>query len=107
MPYIERKTDSGQNLRHLLINRYVDPTTLGELNYMLHIEVLSYLRRMGLKYETIAGVTGVLENIKAELYRRLAEPYEDQKIADNGDVYPIELLDKAWGTSLPKGERDE
>lgn len=29
---------------------------------------------------------GVLEAIKLELYRRKAAPYEDEKIAENGDV---------------------
>jgi hypothetical protein len=30
---------------------------------------------------------GALECAKLELYRRLASPYEDLKIADNGDIY--------------------
>jgi len=38
-------------------------------------------------YSNIALATGVLENIKQEMYRRLAAPYEDTKIAENGDVY--------------------
>jgi len=31
---------------------------------------------------------GVLENVKQEMYRRLAAPYEDKKAEENGDVYP-------------------
>jgi hypothetical protein len=31
-------------------------------------------------------MTGVLENIKQEFYRRAAAPYEDRKINQNGDV---------------------
>ena len=30
---------------------------------------------------------GVLECAKLELYRRVAAPYEDDKIDENGDVY--------------------
>jgi len=38
-------------------------------------------------YSNIALATGVLENIKQEMYRRLAAPYEDVKAEENGDVY--------------------
>lgn len=38
-------------------------------------------------YQKINDVTGVLECAKLEFYRRLAAPYEDQKMA-NGDVTP-------------------
>ena len=37
-------------------------------------------------YTKIAMITGVLENIKQEFYRRIAEPYENQKIVQNGDI---------------------
>jgi hypothetical protein len=31
-------------------------------------------------------ITGVLENIKQEFYRRVAENYENKKIIQNGDI---------------------
>ena len=34
----------------------------------------------------IAVSTGVLENIKQEFYRRVALPYEEKKIIENGDI---------------------
>jgi hypothetical protein len=37
-------------------------------------------------YGKIAMATGVLENIKQELYRRIAVKYEDSKILANGDI---------------------
>jgi hypothetical protein len=37
-------------------------------------------------YKKIALITGVLENVKQEFYRRIASPYEDKKIIENGDV---------------------
>lgn len=40
------------------------------------------------KYWKIALMCGVLHNIVTEFYRKLAVPYEDKKIAENGDVYP-------------------
>jgi len=46
--------------------------------------------------ETVPGCAGdaigALECAKLELYRRVAAPYEDTKIAENGDVYDPELL---------------
>ena len=58
----------------------------GLLNYActrLALEVVP-----GRRYAAIATVTGVFQNIISEFYRRFAVPYEDEKIAVNGDVYP-------------------
>jgi len=81
MPYVKPE------IRKELLDR--EPDTEGELNYVLTETVLAWIkRRGGLNYAAIAQATGVLENVKQELYRRVAAPYEDRKIAENGDVYP-------------------
>jgi len=57
----------------------------GYLNYAitrLALEVIPSRR-----YASIARVTGVLENVKQEFYRRYAAPYEDEQIERSGDVY--------------------
>ena len=41
----------------------------------------------GLKYSEINEAVGVLECIEQEYYRRVAAPYEDTKIEQNGDVF--------------------
>lgn len=57
---------------------------VGDINYVFS-RILGGL--MGdVSYSKIAMVTGVLENIKQEFYRRVAEPYEDKKILENGDI---------------------
>lgn len=57
---------------------------LGELNYCI---TRLCTRTMGHPtYPKIAMITGVLENVKQEFYRRLAAPYEENKIVQNGDV---------------------
>jgi hypothetical protein len=38
-------------------------------------------------YRRINEVMGALECAKQEFYRRVAVPYEDKKIKENGDVY--------------------
>jgi hypothetical protein len=45
------------------------------------------LKTNGMSYQNINELIGVLECAKLELYRRVASPYEDEKIQSNGDVY--------------------
>ena len=40
-----------------------------------------------ISYRNINELIGVLECAKLELYRRVASPYEDEKIQSNGDVF--------------------
>jgi hypothetical protein len=63
----------------------------GELNYVFTLYALNYMQRKGAKYQHINDVVGALEGAKLEFYRRFAAPYEDTKIAENGDVYDKEV----------------
>ncbi|MCW5745829.1 MAG: hypothetical protein KIT36_06485 [Alphaproteobacteria bacterium] len=64
------------------------PQNAGELNYALSRLVDAYLvDKGGIRYAHLNEVVGALECAKLELYRRLAAPYEDRKIAEAGDVY--------------------
>lgn len=56
----------------------------GNLNYMISRIVAGCVGKVS--YGKIAMATGVLENVKQELYRRMASPYEDEKIKINGDI---------------------
>lgn len=62
-------------------------TTPGELNYSFSCMAQAYINRKGLSYQTINDIVGALEGAKLEFYRRVAVPYEDKKIVENGDVY--------------------
>ena len=67
----------------------------GELNYLITRLVDVYLTdQIPLRYTHINEVIGVLECMKLELYRRIASPYEDEKIMDHGDVYQCISNDK-------------
>jgi hypothetical protein len=47
-----------------------------------------YLQSRGdLRYAHINEAVGALECAKLELYRRVAAPYEDEKMKESGDVY--------------------
>jgi hypothetical protein len=65
------------------------PETAGELNYMISSLLDEYLTENGRNYANINEVIGVLECAKLEIYRRVAAPYEDEKIDQNGDVFDV------------------
>ena len=55
----------------------------GSLNYA----ITRLLRGIySLSYKDINNAMGVLESVKQEHYRRVAAPYEDIKIEENGDL---------------------
>ena len=62
----------------------------GDINYCVS-RLIS--RIMGdISYGKIAMITGVLENINQEFYRRMASPYENKKILENGDIKEYKWL---------------
>lgn len=63
--------------------------TVGDLNFLITSLCLSYLNSHNepLSYKCINDIIGVLECAKQEFFRRVAMPYENQKRAENGDVY--------------------
>ena len=63
---------------------------VGDINYCFS-RVISQLMEQP-TYSKIAILTGVLENIKQEFYRRIASPYEDAKIVQNGDIKEYKKL---------------
>jgi hypothetical protein len=82
MPYI--KAERREQLWNV---EYDYPENPGELNYMISQLCSNYWDLIGHKYQTINDIVGALEGAKMEFYRRVAVPYEDQKIKENGDVY--------------------
>lgn len=88
MPYIEKKDRAAldaaiDKVVGSLSGKPMDQS-LGDLNYVLSRTVAGLVGTPS--YAKIAMVTGVLENVKQELYRRMASPYEDKKILENGDI---------------------
>ncbi len=81
MPYINKK------LRTAVMK--AGASNVGELTYALTRTVLDYLSRVPdlPRFKDYAEILGALETVKMELYRREIGPYEDQKRAENGDVY--------------------
>lgn len=64
------------------------PITAGELNFAVTTIVQRFTAaRGGVSYQVINDALGALEGAKQEFYRRVAAPYENRKIQENGDVY--------------------
>lgn len=59
----------------------------GELNFQITTLISEYLKYNGKQYQQLNDVLGALEGAKLEFNRRIVAPYENSKIAENGDVY--------------------
>ena len=93
MPYI---TDVERNPYDSAITKIVNKLNergsdgfypVGDLNYLISAIIDQTLSRQGVRYQNLNAIIGALECAKLELYRRVAAPYEDVKISENGDVY--------------------
>ena len=91
MPYIpDEKRDGFENALTSLVARMIgadEKDRAGMLNYCISTLMSKTLSAHGTNYALINELIGVLECAKLELYRRVASPYEDEKIQSNGDVF--------------------
>ena len=72
------------------------PRDEGELNFAISRLIGRYASTAGRSYATFNEVVGVLECAKLEFYRRVIGWYEDEKLIDNGDVYPLAIQDRVF-----------
>ena len=80
MPYIKKE-------RREELDKGDIPVNAGELNYLITQQLTKYIFINGESYKIYNDVMGALEGAKLELYRRKIVPYENRKMAENGDVY--------------------
>lgn len=62
------------------------PENPGDLNFVITTIIQQYWLAHK-NYQAINDIVGALEGAKLEFYRRVAAPYEDRKIEENGDLY--------------------
>lgn len=82
MPYIP-----AEGRRESLGTRFTTPESPGELNYQLTMVLKNYLMGHGESYGTFNDISGAMTECMAEFRRRVIVPYEQEKCAENGDVY--------------------
>ncbi len=88
MPYITRERRAlYDDALAALSGSITGESPDGDLNYIITRLLDDWLSKRGLSYAAVADVVKVLETAKLEFYRRVAAPYEDEKIRANGDVY--------------------
>ena len=84
MPYVSQ--DERKALKPLTdAFEALDIESAGTLNYLVTMLCRAFLKKRR-RYEAFNAVVGVLECAKLELYRRWVAPYEDEKIAEHGDL---------------------
>jgi hypothetical protein len=93
MPYISKEDriplDPIVDIATGILEKKPLEESLGDLNYLFSRIIAGAIGKTS--YRKIAMATGVLENVKQELYRRLATPYEEEKITRNGDIREYDL----------------
>jgi len=87
IPYIKpEERPQFDRLLHTLARRIADNP--GHLNYCV-TRLVNEMWQTRASYQTIALVTGVLDNVKTEFYRRVAVDYEEYRRDENGDVFGV------------------
>lgn len=84
MPYIKYPARRKYSAKNIAV--FSEP---GQLNFAFTDLINLYIKDKGLNYSTINDVIGALEGCKLEFYRRIAVPYENGKISENGDVFTL------------------
>lgn len=89
MPYVksEVRHKIGLSLLHV-------PADVGELTYCFAAIINEYIKRKGLKYQTIAEVVGALEGAKLDFNNCTIQIYESCKAMMNGEVYDPSIWDE-------------
>tara|TARA_Y100000361_G_scaffold152990_1_gene173714 strand:- start:445 stop:840 length:396 start_codon:yes stop_codon:yes gene_type:complete len=90
MPYIpqDERTELDE-LAGALVTNLRNGNFRGKLNYFISSVAEGLIQANGVSYSFLNDFIGVLECVKLELYRRVATPYEDKKMEENGDVFGI------------------
>jgi len=94
MPYVKQEVrdqldDSIEQLADKIVAASPNDTDFaGNLNYACTTLTMRIIKKKfgQIRYWMIALVTGTFKNVADEFYRRVAAPYEDKKITEEGDV---------------------
>ena len=104
MPYIKQEEREAytERLDDLCFTLEEHGYIEGHVTYVLYMIVARWFQHIP-KYKSIARIRGVLLGTISEFDRRIAAPYEDEKIKENGDV-EVEYVH--WDTGSPVNIED-
>ncbi len=97
MPYIEKQRKA--ELKPLLDKIYLSGS--GEITYAVSILMMNFLKHNSphlLTFSVLNTCIGAVERALDEFKRRILDPYEQQKIRDNGDIYQEFIRDSNINT---------
>ena len=81
MPYIEQKD------RQKIYKGDDVPDNKGELNFLISCALIHYMHKHGKSYQVLSDCISACNDAGEEFRRRVLNPYEDEKIEENGDIY--------------------
>jgi len=84
MPYIT--PDRREVFDAALKTLAAEVANQGELNYCIYKLSALIIDRIGPSYEKLSMCSSAMEHAKLEWYRKKLAPYEEIKIAENGDI---------------------
>jgi len=88
MPYI--KQDRRKEIDSMMKTLNTQIFSAGELNYIFTRIIHRQISFCTKSYSMINSMIGVLECCKLELYRKIAAPYEQKKLMENGPVSDLD-----------------
>jgi len=90
MPYIKDK--EKKKFANLIDKLVLYINSKGDLNYVICELTSQFIAQTGVTYTRMSEKIDAVHDAEAELRRRLLDPYEDQKIIDNGDVPSFKII---------------
>jgi len=84
MPYINKEKRKGiEGTLELIASNLVEK---GELTYCIYKLGLEYFKNRTKNYQNISETISAMSDATNEFRRRILDPYEDEKIKENGDI---------------------
>lgn len=92
MPYTKPQ-DRTPEMEYAISTLVAEIQNKGDLNYTI-CELVGnlILKNGGMSYTTVSNWIDGVHGAERELTRRLLNPYEDEKIEENGDVLSFKVL---------------
>lgn len=84
MPYIAQERRPAIDNA---VSQLPEDMTVGDLNYTITRILDREIKLKGLSYTVCNNLLGMIYCVGQEFYRRVVTPYEEKKIAENGDAY--------------------